>query len=71
MLGASKAQLSPTFYAKSCPNVFKIVRAVVQKALATDARAGARLIRLHFHDCFVDVNFDFTILLCFFEKLSS
>ncbi|XP_038901880.1 peroxidase 2-like [Benincasa hispida] len=54
MVRASKAQLCPTFYDDSCPDVSNIVRGVVQQALETDDRAGARLIRLHFHDCFVD-----------------
>lgn len=48
------AQLNPSFYAKTCPNLPKIVNGVVAQALRTDARAGAKLIRLHFHDCFVD-----------------
>lgn len=55
VVGVSKAQLCPTFYDDSCPDVADIVRGVVQEALETDDRAGARLIRLHFHDCFVDV----------------
>ncbi|XP_023532668.1 peroxidase 2-like [Cucurbita pepo subsp. pepo] len=54
MVGASLAQLNPSFYAKSCPNLAKIVNGVVANALRTDARAGAKLIRFHFHDCFVD-----------------
>lgn len=51
----SNAQLSTTFYASTCPNVSSIVRTVVQSALNSDSRIGASLIRLHFHDCFVDV----------------
>ncbi|KAF9597384.1 hypothetical protein IFM89_017730 [Coptis chinensis] len=31
-----------------------IVRGVIQEALRSDPRIGASLIRLHFHDCFVD-----------------
>ncbi|XP_022153868.1 peroxidase 2-like [Momordica charantia] len=54
MVGVSKAQLCPTFYDESCPDLSNIVRGVVQQALENDDRAGARLIRLHFHDCFVD-----------------
>lgn len=53
----SNGQLSATFYSSTCPNVSSIVRGVVENALSSDARAGASLIRLHFHDCFVDVNF--------------
>ncbi|XP_008449771.3 peroxidase 2-like [Cucumis melo] len=54
LVGHSLAQLNPLFYAKTCPNLPNIVNTVVAKALQTDARAGAKLIRLHFHDCFVD-----------------
>ncbi|KAJ8646902.1 hypothetical protein MRB53_008650 [Persea americana] len=50
----SNGQLSATFYSSTCPNVSSIVRGVVENALSSDARAGASLIRLHFHDCFVD-----------------
>ncbi|KAK1566720.1 hypothetical protein Q3G72_003351 [Acer saccharum] len=52
MCGACSAQLSPTFYATSCPNVSSIVRDVVQRQ--SDVRLGAKIIRLHFHDCFVN-----------------
>lgn len=51
---ASNAQLSATFYATTCPNVTEIVRGVMQQAQSTDVRAGAKIIRLHFHDCFVN-----------------
>ncbi|KAJ7971433.1 Peroxidase [Quillaja saponaria] len=50
----SNAQLNATFYANSCPNVSAIVRNVVQQSLQSDSRIGASLIRLHFHDCFVN-----------------
>ncbi|EOY09519.1 hypothetical protein QUC31_010474 [Theobroma cacao] len=58
----SKAQLSATFYATTCPNASSIVRSVIQQALQSDIRIGASLIRLHFHDCFVD-GCDASILL--------
>lgn len=48
------AQLSTSFYASSCPNISSVVRNVVEQALRGNVRAGAALIRLHFHDCFVD-----------------
>ncbi|TQE01228.1 hypothetical protein C1H46_013135 [Malus baccata] len=48
------AQLTPTFYDESCPNATSIVRGVIQEALQTDPRIAASLIRLHFHDCFVN-----------------
>lgn len=53
--GPTTAQLSPTFYDARCPNLSSIVEDVVRQALLTDARAGAKLIRFHFHDCFVNV----------------
>ncbi|XP_050140178.1 peroxidase A2-like [Malus sylvestris] len=52
--GCGDAQLTPTFYDASCPNATSIVRGVIQEALQTDPRIAASLIRLHFHDCFVN-----------------
>nr|APO14266.1 peroxidase 4 [Luffa aegyptiaca] len=54
VVGPTAAQLSPTFYDTTCPSVSSIVEDVVRQALQTDARAGAKLIRFHFHDCFVN-----------------
>lgn len=54
MVGSVSAQLSSTFYDTTCPNVSSVVHGVVEQALQNDDRAGAKLIRLHFHDCFVD-----------------
>ncbi|PNS98079.1 hypothetical protein POPTR_016G058200v4 [Populus trichocarpa] len=62
MLPHSKAQLNATFYANTCPNVSSIVSNVVQQAFQSDSRIGASLIRLHFHDCFVN-GCDASILL--------
>lgn len=53
--GVCNSQLSPTFYATSCPNMSKIVRGVIKRARKDDARIGAKFIRLQFHDCFVSV----------------
>ncbi|XP_057768735.1 peroxidase 15-like [Salvia miltiorrhiza] len=49
----ARAQLNSTFYSLTCPNVSAIVTTVMQQALQSDPRIGASLIRLHFHDCFV------------------
>ncbi|GMP23615.1 hypothetical protein CsSME_00001146 [Camellia sinensis var. sinensis] len=50
-IGSSSAQLSPTFYSKSCPNLFTTVKSAVQSAISKEARMGASLLRLFFHDC--------------------
>lgn len=51
---AVHGQLSSTFYAKSCPAALLIVKATVKLAVAREKRMGASLLRLHFHDCFVN-----------------
>ncbi|KAK7391229.1 hypothetical protein VNO78_19641 [Psophocarpus tetragonolobus] len=45
--------LSYTFYAKSCPKLKSIVRSELQKVFKKDIAQAAGLLRLHFHDCFV------------------
>ncbi|KAH7669301.1 Class I peroxidase protein [Dioscorea alata] len=56
------AKLTPNYYSKSCPPALPIIRAVVGEAIAKERRMGASLIRLHFHDCFVQ-GCDASILL--------
>ncbi|XP_057483014.1 peroxidase N-like [Actinidia eriantha] len=51
---AVRAQLSADFYSTTCPNLLKIVRKEVQNAIKTEMRMAASLLRLHFHDCFVN-----------------
>ncbi|KAF8642547.1 hypothetical protein HU200_067225 [Digitaria exilis] len=51
-LGAA-AQLSPTFYDGSCPNLQSIVRSGMAAAVQQEPRMGASILRLFFHDCFV------------------
>jgi peroxidase len=46
--------LSSDFYDKSCPKFEEIVRSIVGNAISSDRRMGASLLRLHFHDCFVE-----------------
>ncbi|XP_073144535.1 peroxidase 4-like [Henckelia pumila] len=52
-MGGVSAQLSTGHYTYSCPKVFEAVESVVQSAVAKERRMGASLLRLHFHDCFV------------------
>ncbi|KAK4856836.1 hypothetical protein QYF36_021826 [Acer negundo] len=51
---AANSQLTTNFYSKTCPNVLQIVRREVMKAIKVETRMAASLIRLHFHDCFVN-----------------
>jgi hypothetical protein len=52
---SSNAQLDPNFYKDTCPNVTSIVKQVLANVSQTDPRMLASFIRLHFHDCFVQV----------------
>ncbi|XP_015068983.1 peroxidase N-like [Solanum pennellii] len=47
-------QLTPNFYSKTCPNLLRVVRREVQSAIKNEMRMAASLLRLHFHDCFVN-----------------
>ncbi|ERN04095.1 hypothetical protein AMTR_s00077p00014810 [Amborella trichopoda] len=51
---ASYAQLSSTFYNSSCPNALSTIQTAVRSAVNNESRMGASLLRLHFHDCFVN-----------------
>ncbi|XP_022147952.1 peroxidase P7-like [Momordica charantia] len=51
---SANAQLSPTFYSKTCPNLQRIVRSGMTKAINKEPRMGASILRLFFHDCFVN-----------------
>ncbi|XP_058752517.1 peroxidase 15-like [Vicia villosa] len=50
---SSNAQLDASFYRNTCPDVHSIVREVIRNVSKTDPRMLASLVRLHFHDCFV------------------
>ena len=47
--------LSPKFYDKVCPQALPAIKKIVQAAVHKERRMGASLLRLHFHDCFVNV----------------
>ncbi|KAJ3692907.1 hypothetical protein LUZ60_012002 [Juncus effusus] len=49
----SHAQLTPNYYDDTCPHALPIIRTVIRAAVAIERRMAASLIRLHFHDCFV------------------
>ncbi|KAL2333050.1 hypothetical protein Fmac_014263 [Flemingia macrophylla] len=54
MIPSSDANLSPKFYEKACPQALPVIRSVVHRAIIRERRIGASLLRLHFHDCFVN-----------------
>ncbi|KAL5705164.1 peroxidase [Ranunculus cassubicifolius] len=51
---AFSAQLIPGFYQNSCPNAESIVRNTMYKAMLRETRNAASVMRLQFHDCFVN-----------------
>jgi hypothetical protein len=59
LLGLVHAQLSTTFYATTCPKALSTIRTAVLKAVVKEHRMGASLLRLHFHDCFVNACFSY------------
>lgn len=59
---ACNAQLSSSFYDQTCPSALTTIRTVIRQAISQERRMAASLIRLHFHDCFVQ-GCDASILL--------
>ncbi|MQL73199.1 hypothetical protein Taro_005533 [Colocasia esculenta] len=48
------AQLRPGFYAETCPEAERILRGVMWRAMLREPRSAASVMRLQFHDCFVN-----------------
>ncbi|KAL3626665.1 Peroxidase 47 [Castilleja foliolosa] len=53
MIASMANGLSMTYYVLTCPLAEIIVRNTVNKALQADSTLAAGLVRMHFHDCFV------------------
>ncbi|KAK6124366.1 hypothetical protein DH2020_041859 [Rehmannia glutinosa] len=49
-----KYQLSVDFYAKSCPQLDKLIASVTSQQFKEAPISGPATIRLFFHDCFVE-----------------
>ncbi|KAG6498771.1 peroxidase P7-like [Zingiber officinale] len=49
-----KGQLSPSFYSQTCPTLAATVKLVMTTSVLLDRRTGASILRLFFHDCFVN-----------------
>ncbi|CAD6216696.1 unnamed protein product [Miscanthus lutarioriparius] len=56
LAAVASAQLSATFYSRSCPRALATIKSAVTAAVAQEPRMGASLLRLHFHDCFVQAS---------------
>ncbi|RWW46611.1 hypothetical protein BHE74_00047449, partial [Ensete ventricosum] len=65
---AADGQLSPTFYGSTCPNLQSIVRSAMTQAVNKEGRMAASILRLFFHDCFVDV-WVFSLLLLLMDTM--
>uniref|UniRef100_A0A5B6YIR8 Peroxidase n=1 Tax=Davidia involucrata TaxID=16924 RepID=A0A5B6YIR8_DAVIN len=48
------AQLRPRYYSETCPRAEQIVRDAIKKAMNKETRNAASVMRLQFHDCFVN-----------------
>ncbi|CAL0300481.1 unnamed protein product [Lupinus luteus] len=54
MIGVCSAdELRNNFYDKTCPKMIRTIKFAVDDAVHRERRMGASLLRLHFHDCFV------------------
>lgn len=62
---AAHDQLSIAYYATSCPSLHEIVSSVMTQAVAVEPRMGASILRLFFHDCFVNV----VSFICIIERI--
>lgn len=57
MFAMAYSQLTSSCYESTCPQALSIIRSAVIGAVAKEHRMGASLLRLHFHDCFVNARF--------------
>ncbi|KAF4373627.1 hypothetical protein F8388_025321 [Cannabis sativa] len=53
LTGTAGSKLTPNFYKHSCEEAETIVKKATEKHVASNPAVPARLLRMHFHDCFV------------------
>lgn len=64
VLGAcSGGELRKKFYEETCPEAENIVHNIVWKNAALNPTLAAKLLRVHFHDCFVRVTITHVIFI--------
>ncbi|XP_019177194.1 PREDICTED: peroxidase 17-like [Ipomoea nil] len=51
---AEMVDLRPGFYSETCPEAEEIVRGVIKRNMEKEPRSAASVMRLQFHDCFVN-----------------
>lgn len=54
--------LTLDYYSSSCPSAQSIIRSEMECAVLSDPRNAAKILRLHFHDCFVQVSISACLL---------
>lgn len=68
LLAAACQGLEVGYYNRKCPKAEYIVRAVVGKAIYQNPGIGAGIIRMAFHDCFVQVRtYDLFIIIAIYQ----
>ncbi|CAN1271359.1 Peroxidase 52 [Linum perenne] len=55
LASSGTAQLTANFYSTSCPTLLTIVRNAMTQAVNSENRMAASILRLFFHDCFVNL----------------
>jgi peroxidase len=50
------AELTADYYSETCPQALGTIKFLVGAAILSEPRMGASLVRLHFHDCYVNVS---------------
>lgn len=55
IFGVCHGGLQMNFYEASCPEAESIVNGITRENAKLNPALGAKLLRLHFHDCFVRV----------------
>jgi hypothetical protein len=63
--------LSVSYYDRMCPNAQEIVHSVMEWKVATQPSMAPAVLRLFFHDCFVNVRVTIIISLVYFALLDT
>ncbi|XP_062189931.1 peroxidase RIP1-like [Phragmites australis] len=53
-LASASGELTADYYSETCPQALTTIKILVGAAILREPRMGASLVRMHFHDCFVN-----------------